>query len=70
MGATSSAKKAAQYLHVTRTSYGYDIYDKVSKINIAKLMVLKEASDEVNSTLRDAVVKAYFEYFKDLNVYK
>ncbi len=71
MSATNSnVKKASQFFYVVRQPYGYDIYEKISRTLLGKLMVVNSAPDNLNSMLRDSVLNAYYEYGKNLGVYR
>lgn len=70
MNDPNGMKKAMQYFHVIRRNFGYDIYEKASGLNIAKLYVIQTAPDDLNTMLRDVVVKAYYTYGKNQGMYR
>ena len=59
-----------EYIGVQRTKEGYNIVDKRTRICMAKLYISTLADDTDNTKLRDAVVNAYYQYGKALEMYK
>lgn len=62
--------KARQFIGVRRCAAGYVIFDRASQRTLVQMLVVNQADDLLNTRLRDAVVDAYFEYGKALNIYR